>query len=118
MIGFSFAKIGEETRLFALSRTCTPRQAPKIVRAPWDIVNGRHRKQDAMLHEDYCTARNGNGPGNLALLRRITANTLTGSPDKASIETKRLKLALNEDCLATALTHRRDPCPHRERGPG
>ena len=100
-------KISEETRLFALSRKWPPLQALGIIRAHWDIENGSHWKQDVILHEDYSRTRKDNGPRNLALLRRITANILTAIPDKASIKIKRLKAALNEEYLSAALTHMR-----------
>ena len=100
-------KVSEEHRLYALSRKSTPRAAMEIIRAHWDIENGSHWKQDVILHEDYSRTRKDNGPRNLALIRRLTANILTSIPDKASMKSKRLKAAWTEDYMFNALTHMR-----------
>ena len=78
-----------------------------IIRAHWDIENGSHWKQDVILHEDYSRTRKDNGPRNLALIRRLTANILTSIPDKASMKSKRLKAAWTEGYMFNALTHMR-----------
>jgi predicted transposase YbfD/YdcC len=79
----------------------------EIIRSHWDIENGCHWQQDVVFHEDLARTRKGNGPRNLALLRRLTANILKMTPDRASTRVKRLKAAWSQDFFLNALTHMR-----------
>jgi predicted transposase YbfD/YdcC len=96
-----------DQRLFIASRRFAPFDFLDIVRKHWDIENGSHWQQDVVFHEDLARNRKDNGPRNLALLRRLTANILKMSPDKESTRGKRLKAAWSEDFFLTALTHMR-----------
>ena len=96
-----------EERLFIASRRFAPFDFLDIVRKHWDIENGSHWQQDVVFHEDLARNRKDNGPRNLALLRRLTANILKMTPDKASTRGKRLKAAWSEEFFLDALTHMR-----------
>jgi predicted transposase YbfD/YdcC len=96
-----------EERLFIASRRFAPIDFLDMVRGHWDIENGSHWQQDVVFHEDLARNRKDNGPRNLALLRRLTANILKANPDKASTRVKRLKAAWNQDYFLDALTHMR-----------
>jgi predicted transposase YbfD/YdcC len=98
-------KTGREERMFIASRSIPPLDLLGIIRSHWDIENGCHWQQDVVFHEDLARNRKDNGPRNLALLRRLTANILKANPDKASTRVKRLKAAWSEDFFLDALTH-------------
>ena len=98
-------KTTREERLFIASRRFAPFDFLDIVRKHWDIENGSHWQQDVVFHEDLSRNRKDNGPRNLALLRRLTANILKMTPDKASTRGKRLKAAWSEEFFLDALTH-------------
>jgi predicted transposase YbfD/YdcC len=100
-------KTSREERLFVASRRFAPFDLLEIIRSHWDIENGSHWQQDVVFHEDLARNRKDNGPRNLALLRRLTANILKSVPDKASTRVKRLKAAWSEDFFLDALTHMR-----------
>ena len=98
-------KTTREERLYIASRRFAPLELLAIIRSHWDIENGSHWQQDVVFHEDLARNRKDNGPRNLALLRRLTANILRANPDKASTRVKRLKAAWNNDFFLNALTH-------------
>jgi predicted transposase YbfD/YdcC len=100
-------KSTRDERLFIASRRFPPADFLDIVRSHWDIENGCHWQQDVVFHEDLARNRKDNGPRNLALLRRLTANILKANPDNASTRVKRLKAAWNQDFFLNALTHMR-----------
>jgi predicted transposase YbfD/YdcC len=92
---------------YIVSRRFPPADLLEIIRSHWDIENGCHWQQDVVFHEDLARNRKKNGPRNLALLRRLTANILKMTPDKASTRVKRLKAAWSQDFFLHALTHMR-----------
>lgn len=96
-----------EERLFIASRRFAPLDMLDIIRKHWDIENGSHWQQDVVFHEDLARNRKDNAPRNLALMRRLTANILKMTPDKASTRGKRLKAGWSEEFLLDALTHMR-----------
>ncbi len=98
-------KTTREVRTFIASRRFPPLDLLEIIRSHWDIENGSHWQQDVVFHEDLARNRKDNGPRNLALLRRLTANILKANPDKASTRVKRLKAAWSQDFFLDALTH-------------
>jgi predicted transposase YbfD/YdcC len=100
-------KTTREERMFIASRRFPPLDLLEIVRSHWDIENGSHWQQDVVFHEDLARNRKDNGPRNLALLRRLTANVLKANPDKTSTRVKRLKAAWSQDFFLEALTHMR-----------
>lgn len=100
-------KTTQEQRIFIASRRFLPLDLLEIIRSHWDIENGSHWQQDVVFHEDLARNRKDNGPRNLALLRRLTANILKANPDRSSTRVKRLKAAWNQDFFLNALTHMR-----------
>jgi predicted transposase YbfD/YdcC len=98
-------KTSREERLFIASRRFAAFDMLDIIRKHWDIENGCHWQQDVVFHEDLARNRKDNAPRNLALMRRLTANILKMTPDKASTRGKRLKAGWSEEFLLSALTH-------------
>jgi predicted transposase YbfD/YdcC len=96
-----------QEHFYIASRLFPPSDLLEIIRSHWDIENGCHWQQDVVFHEDLARNRKGNGPRNLALLRRLTANILKMIPDRASTRVKRLKAAWSQDFFLNALTHMR-----------
>jgi predicted transposase YbfD/YdcC len=87
------------------------REAPKAldyarwVRGHWGIENGLHWVLDVTFREDDCRLREGHGPQNLALLRRVAVSLLKGDKgSKDSIQTKRLRAGWDESYLLRLLT--------------
>ncbi len=101
------AKTSREEQFYIISRRFPPLDLLQIIRSHWDIENGSHWQQDVVFHEDLARTRKGNGPRNLALIRRLTANILKANPDKSSTRVKRLKAAWSQDFFLNALTHLR-----------
>lgn len=100
-------KTSREEQFYISSRRFPPLDLLEIIRSHWDIENGSHWQQDVVFHEDLARNRKDNGPRNLALLRRLTANILKANPDKASTRVKRLKAAWSQEFFLQALTHMR-----------
>lgn len=94
-----------ERRCFLLS---LPPDAPTFARAcrgHWGVENPLHWTLDVTFREDYCRARCGHAPENLAALRRLALNAIKAdkSQPKLSVRSKRLLAAWNRDYLASLL---------------
>lgn len=98
-----FAKPEEiTTRHFLLSQPITPDDLLRIVRTHWTIENQLHWVLDVVFDEDGARNRKGNGPQNLAILRKLALNLLRAHPSKASIRRK-IKRAGWEDAFLLSL---------------
>lgn len=78
----------------------------QAIRDHWSIENSLHWVLDVTFQEDASRIRNGHGPENVGLLRRLCVNLIKRHPAKGSIKTKRFRAALNRDFLLELL---RDP---------
>lgn len=96
-----------EVRRYALSRLISPGEVLAAVRAHWAIENNLHWQLDVLMAEDQARSRKGNGPANLALLRRMTLNVLRADPRKIPLAHKRLKARWNDQELLRLMTHMR-----------
>lgn len=99
----------EETaaRYFLLSRRMSPKQLLGVVRAHWGIENQLHWMLDVVFEEDACRTREGNGPANLSLIRKLALNIVRSAPVKGSIKTRIKRAAWNNDALNFLLAHMR-----------
>lgn len=81
---------GPPSRRYHLSSArLTPERFANAVRSHWAIENSLHWVLDVTFDEDAARNRAGNGPENLAILRRLTLNLLQTSRPKLPISRKR-----------------------------
>lgn len=95
------------TRYFLLSRAFPADKLLQIVRTHWTIENQLHWVLDVVFDEDGARNRKGNGPQNIALLRKIALNLLRSHPDKASIRRKIKKAGWDDMFLLSILAQMR-----------
>jgi predicted transposase YbfD/YdcC len=72
---------GTETRYFVMSSKLSPERLLAVVRAHWSIENSLHWVLDVTMNEDRLRNRTGNGPENLAVMRRLALNLARATPD-------------------------------------
>ena len=72
---------GTETRYFVMSSKLSPERLLAVVRARWGIENSLHWVLDVTKNEDRLRNRTGNGPENLAVMRRLALNLARATPD-------------------------------------
>ena len=82
----------------------------QLARAHWSIENSLHWRLDVLMGEDASRARTGEAPANLAILRKITLNTLKvhapfpGKKGAAmSIRSRQYLASLNPNYLASLI---------------
>jgi predicted transposase YbfD/YdcC len=101
---------GEEkqfVRYFALSQPFSPERVLAISRTHWGIENQLHWVLDVIFDEDRARNRKGNGPQNLAILRKLALNLLRSHPHKSSIRRKIKHAGWNDDFLLSLLAQMR-----------
>jgi len=75
-----------------------------VVRTHWAIENSLHWVLDLAFREDELRVRAGNAPENLALIRKLTHNSLQQEKTlKRGIKTKRLKAGWDRSYLLKIL---------------
>lgn len=94
-------------RYFVLSQLFPPARVLAISRTHWSIENQLHWLLDVVLDEDRARNRKGNGPQNLAILRKLALNLLRSHPHKASIRRKIKHAGWNDDFLLSLLAQMR-----------
>jgi predicted transposase YbfD/YdcC len=72
------------------------------IRSHWGIENSLHWVLDVTFGEDRSRIRNGHGPENIGLLRRLSLNLLKRDPSNHSLTKKRYLAAMDND-FATQL---------------
>lgn len=88
-----------ETRYYLLSQALSAQQFLAATRAHWSIENSLHWVLDVTMNEDAMRNRTGNGPQNLAILRRIALNMARTEPTKISMRGKLKKAGWNNDFI-------------------
>jgi len=68
------ARTTTETAYYLLSSALSPDRLNEVVRSHWDVENRLHRRFNVVMNEDQVRTRLGNGPNNLAILRRMVLN--------------------------------------------
>jgi len=99
---------GEETsvdRVYILTSLATDAaKLGALVRGHWGIENQVHWVLDVAFREDDCRIRDGHGPANVSLLRKLALNLLKRETSKKrSIALKRLQAGWNEEYLEKVL---------------
>jgi predicted transposase YbfD/YdcC len=94
-------------RYFAMSQAFTPARVLAIARTHWGIENQLHWVLDVVFDEDRARNRKGNGPQNLAILRKFALNLLRSHPHKASIRRKIKHAGWNDEFLLSLLAQMR-----------
>lgn len=69
----------------------------EAIRAHWGIENSLHWVLDVTFKEDSSRIRQGHGPENMGLIRRLCINLLKQDPWKKSIAMKRYHAAMDND---------------------
>lgn len=69
----------------------------EAIRAHWGIENSLHWVLDVTFKEDSCRIRQGHGPENMGLIRRLCINLLKQDRWKKSIAMKRYHAAMDND---------------------
>jgi len=94
-------------RYFLLSKACSPARVLAITRSHWGIENRLHWVLDVIFDEDRARNRKGNGPENLAIIRKLALNLLRTHPDKASIRRKIKRAGWDDAFLLSMLVQMR-----------
>jgi predicted transposase YbfD/YdcC len=81
---------GDEVRYYSSSRKASAQAFAASVRGHWGIENGLHWVLDVCFGDDASRVRNGHGPENFALLRRLALAVLRQQKDRHSIRGRRL----------------------------
>jgi predicted transposase YbfD/YdcC len=89
---FYITSLGAEATLLA-----------QAIRAHWSIENSLHWVLDVTFGEDQSRIRNGHGPENIGLLRRLSLNLLKREPSKQSLTQKRYRAAMDNDFVIRVL---------------
>lgn len=75
----------------------------QAIRSHWGIENSLHWILDVTFREDHSRIRNGHGPENMGLLRRLALNLLKREPSKQSLTQKRYRAAMDNDFVVKVL---------------
>ncbi len=82
------------TRYFIMSGTLSPERLLEAVRAHWRIENSLHWVLDVAMNEDQQRNRIGNGPENLAMMRRMALNLVRSARERRGVSMRgRMKMA-------------------------
>ena len=84
-------------RYYLSSARLTAERFAGAVRSHWAIENSLHWVLDVTFDEDAARNRTGNGPENLAILRRLTLNLLRTARPKLPISRKRKRSGWSDD---------------------
>jgi predicted transposase YbfD/YdcC len=94
-------------RYYLLSKFIAAKRLLQIVRSHWGIENRLHWILDVVFDEDGNRTRKGNGPENLAILRRLAINLIRSHPDRISMRQKVKRAGWDDAFLLDLLTHMR-----------
>ncbi len=92
-------KTEREDRYYVSSLIISSEEFAKCIRGHWSIENQLHWHLDVSFNEDKSRVRTGNGPENMAVIRKLALQTLIQMTDKSSVKRRRLKAAWNNDYL-------------------
>lgn len=97
-------KTTTETRYYLSNESlANPVYFNKLARGHWGIENHLHWHLDVTFQEDACRVRTGNGPENLATLRKFALQIITQQKDKLSLKKRRVKAAYDVEYLKELL---------------
>jgi len=92
-----------ETHYYISSRAAGAKMFQKAVRRHWSIENECHWVLDVAFREDDHRLREGHGPENMSLVRKMALAMLKKAPAKMGIKNKRLKAGWDESFLEIVL---------------
>lgn len=101
-------KNGEEgttfqTRFYISSRAGSAEYFAGCARRHWSVENQLHWYLDVVFNEDRQRLRVGNAPENMAILRKLSLQTLMKNKGSKSLKTMRKKVAWNDSLLFETL---------------
>ena len=94
-------------RYYLLSKYMAAKRLLQIVRSHWGIENRLHWVLDVVFDEDGGRTRKGNGPENLAILRRFAVNLIRAHPERISMRQKVKRAGWDDAFLLDLLGHMR-----------
>ena len=97
-------KITIARSLFPWSLALDPTLLARVARAHWGIENRLHWVPDVVFQGDLMRLRTGEGPKNMATIKRMAMNLIRMAPGKDSLKTKRKAAGWNQDGLKAILT--------------
>jgi predicted transposase YbfD/YdcC len=92
-------------KYFVLSHFVSAKRLRRIARAHWRIENNLHWCLDVTFGEDKARTSLGNGPENLAAVRKIALNMLHAHPAKMPLNHKILRAGWRNDFLLEIFAH-------------
>lgn len=94
----------EETQFFLTSLPCDAQRIGRAIRLHWGIENQLHWVLDVIFREDDSRIRQGNGPENFTLLRRMAISALNQETSSKHSTRQKAKLAsMNPDYMMKVL---------------
>lgn len=85
------------------SRAAPAEEYATFIRGHWGIENSLHWILDVIFGEDDSRIRTGNGPANMALLRRLAVSLLKRNPKNGSVRKQRLQNGWDDRYLERTL---------------
>ncbi|MEZ4933620.1 MAG: ISAs1 family transposase [Saprospiraceae bacterium] len=92
-----------QARFYISSRAENAEYFAGCTRKHWGIENQLHWHLDVVFNEDRQRLREGNGPENMAIVRKMALQTLMKSKGRKSLKTMRKKVAWNDSLLFEVL---------------
>lgn len=92
-----------ERRYYLSSMPLDAKLFASAVRCHWHVENRLHWVLDVVFHEDLSRLRSGAGPQNMATVRHMAMNLLTGPKDKHSLKVRRKSAAWDTAYLEALL---------------
>ena len=101
-----------ETRYYIMGAELSPERFRHAVRGHWAIGNSLHWVLDVTMNEDRQRNRTGNGPENLALLRRMALNVARIEPGKDAMRGKLKRAGWDNNFLLDTIRSTKTPNPN------
>lgn len=96
-------KTSDEVRYYISSRKASAKRFQEWIRSHWSIENACHWILDVAFREDDHRLREGHGPQNVALVRKIALAMLKKADAKCGIKNRRLKAGWDNTYLEQVL---------------
>jgi predicted transposase YbfD/YdcC len=89
----------KDIRYYLMSRSMRAKELGQVVRQHWQVENSLHYLLDVTFKEDDSRVRKGNGPENLAMIRRLALSLMKQHPGKGSMKKKHFREGLSDEFL-------------------
>ena len=97
--------VTQQPRYYVSSKQASAAWFLQAVRRHWEIENGLHWVLDVCFADDASRVREGHGPTNFALLRRLALGILKQGGGKGSLQGQRQTAGWNHEFLESTLRH-------------